>query len=186
MSHSPWYAAGDAPKAILAADVVAYSRLIADDESGTLARLKAHRTPGGHRRIAREDLAAFMLRHGIPTAAYATFSDAAAAHEYVRQQGAPIVIKADGLAAGKGVVVAMDLAEAHASLPNDTARPNTEAPATSVRLTWLGTLPSFCSAKPSASLAVAHRGRRPAGTWWTIPETSSGAGATTPFRPPPW
>ena len=56
---------------------------------------------------------AFMLRHGIPTAAYATFSDAAAAHEYVRQQGAPIVIKADGLAAGKGVVVAMDEAEAH-------------------------------------------------------------------------
>jgi phosphoribosylamine--glycine ligase len=56
---------------------------------------------------------AFMLRHGIPTAAYATFSDAAAAHEYVRQQGAPIVIKADGLAAGKGVVVAMDEVEAH-------------------------------------------------------------------------
>jgi phosphoribosylamine---glycine ligase len=56
---------------------------------------------------------AFMLRHGIPTAAYATFFDAAAAHEYVRQQGAPIVIKADGLAAGKGVVVAMDEVEAH-------------------------------------------------------------------------
>jgi len=56
---------------------------------------------------------AFMLRHGIPTAAYATFSDAAAAHEYVRQRGAPIVIKADGLAAGKGVVVAMGETEAH-------------------------------------------------------------------------
>ncbi len=56
---------------------------------------------------------AFMVRHSIPTAAYATFTDAAAAHDYVKQQGAPIVIKADGLAAGKGVVVAMDDAEAH-------------------------------------------------------------------------
>ncbi len=56
---------------------------------------------------------AFMARHGIPTAAYATFSDAAAAHDYVKKQGAPIVIKADGLAAGKGVVVAMSEAEAH-------------------------------------------------------------------------
>jgi phosphoribosylamine--glycine ligase len=44
---------------------------------------------------------AFMMRHGIPTAAYATFTDAQAAHDYVNQQGAPIVIKADGLAAGK-------------------------------------------------------------------------------------
>lgn len=59
---------------------------------------------------------AFMIRHGIPTAAYATFTDATAAHEYVRKQGAPIVIKADGLAAGKGVVVAMDEAEAHAAI----------------------------------------------------------------------
>jgi phosphoribosylamine--glycine ligase len=56
---------------------------------------------------------AFMLRHGIPTAAYATFSDAVPAHDYVRQHGAPIVIKADGLAAGKGVVVAMTESEAH-------------------------------------------------------------------------
>jgi phosphoribosylamine--glycine ligase len=59
---------------------------------------------------------AFMLRHGIPTAAYATFTDAKKAHDYVNQQGAPIVIKADGLAAGKGVVVAMDEAEAHAAI----------------------------------------------------------------------
>ena len=56
---------------------------------------------------------AFMKRHNIPTAAYDTFTDNAAAHAYVDQIGAPIVIKADGLAAGKGVVVAMDLAEAH-------------------------------------------------------------------------
>ncbi|GBG13190.1 phosphoribosylamine--glycine ligase [Novimethylophilus kurashikiensis] len=59
---------------------------------------------------------AFMARHNIPTAAYATFTDAAAAHDYVQQQGAPIVIKADGLAAGKGVVVAMTEAEAHEAI----------------------------------------------------------------------
>lgn len=55
----------------------------------------------------------FMQRHGIPTANYQTFSDMAAAHAYVDANGAPIVIKADGLAAGKGVVVAMNLQEAH-------------------------------------------------------------------------
>lgn len=58
----------------------------------------------------------FMKRHGIPTAAYETFSDPAAAHAYVERRGAPIVIKADGLAAGKGVVVAMTLAEAHEAI----------------------------------------------------------------------
>jgi phosphoribosylamine--glycine ligase len=59
---------------------------------------------------------AFMRRHGIPTAAYQTFSDAAAAHAYIDAQGTPIVIKADGLAAGKGVVVAMSADEAHAAV----------------------------------------------------------------------
>jgi phosphoribosylamine---glycine ligase len=58
----------------------------------------------------------FMQRHGIPTARYAAFEDAAAAHAYVNEQGAPIVIKADGLAAGKGVVVAMTADEAHAAI----------------------------------------------------------------------
>jgi phosphoribosylamine--glycine ligase len=58
----------------------------------------------------------FMQRHGIPTALYATFSDAAAAHAHVDKVGAPIVVKADGLAAGKGVVVAMSLAEAHEAI----------------------------------------------------------------------
>ena len=56
---------------------------------------------------------AFMVRHNIPTAFYETFSDVAAAHAYINKHGAPIVIKADGLAAGKGVVVAMTLDEAH-------------------------------------------------------------------------
>ena len=55
----------------------------------------------------------FMERHGIPTAKYQTFSDLAAAHKYIDEQGAPIVIKADGLAAGKGVIVAMNLTEAN-------------------------------------------------------------------------
>lgn len=55
----------------------------------------------------------FMNRHQIPTAAYATFHQAAQAHAYITAQGAPIVIKADGLAAGKGVVVAMTLEQAH-------------------------------------------------------------------------
>ena len=56
---------------------------------------------------------AFMHRHGIPTANYQTFTDVQQAHAYIDAQGAPIVIKADGLAAGKGVVVAMTLEEAH-------------------------------------------------------------------------
>ena len=55
----------------------------------------------------------FMSEHGIPTAEFQTFSDAQKAHEYVDAKGAPIVIKADGLAAGKGVVVAMNSKEAH-------------------------------------------------------------------------
>ncbi len=59
---------------------------------------------------------AFMIRHNVPTAAYATFTDAKLAHDYVQAQAAPIVIKADGLAAGKGVVVAMSNDEAHAAI----------------------------------------------------------------------
>lgn len=59
---------------------------------------------------------AFMKRHNIPTAEYDTFTDAQAAHDYVNAKGAPIVVKADGLAAGKGVVVAMTAAEAHEAI----------------------------------------------------------------------
>ena len=59
---------------------------------------------------------AFMKRHAIPTAEYETFTDIAAAHAYLDTKGAPIVIKADGLAAGKGVVVATTLEEAHAAV----------------------------------------------------------------------
>jgi phosphoribosylamine--glycine ligase len=59
---------------------------------------------------------AFMRRHGIPTAEYESFTDPAAAHAYVDRKGAPIVVKADGLAAGKGVVVAMTATEAHEAI----------------------------------------------------------------------
>ena len=58
----------------------------------------------------------FLKRHGIPTASYETFTDVEQARAYIRAQGAPIVIKADGLAAGKGVVVAMTEAEAEAAV----------------------------------------------------------------------
>jgi phosphoribosylamine--glycine ligase len=57
-----------------------------------------------------------MARHNIPTAGFGTFTNSVEAHAYIDQQGAPIVIKADGLAAGKGVVVAMSLDEAHAAI----------------------------------------------------------------------
>ncbi|HEX7636358.1 MAG TPA: phosphoribosylamine--glycine ligase [Noviherbaspirillum sp.] len=59
---------------------------------------------------------AFMKRHRIPTADYQTFTEVAAARKYINQKGAPIVIKADGLAAGKGVVVALTVDEAHAAV----------------------------------------------------------------------
>lgn len=58
----------------------------------------------------------FMSRHDIPTARFETFTELAAAHEYLNRNPAPIVVKADGLAAGKGVVVAMTDAQAHAAV----------------------------------------------------------------------
>ena len=65
---------------------------------------------------SKEYAKSFMQRHGIPSAAYGAYTDAARAHDYIERQGAPIVVKADGLAAGKGVVVAMNAAEAHAAV----------------------------------------------------------------------
>ena len=59
---------------------------------------------------------AFMRRHHIPTAEFECFTDADEAHAYIDRRGAPIVVKADGLAAGKGVVVAMTADEAHAAV----------------------------------------------------------------------
>jgi phosphoribosylamine--glycine ligase len=65
---------------------------------------------------SKEFAKSFMQRHGIPSAAYAAFSEAAPAHAYLERHGTPIVVKADGLAGGKGVVVAMDSGEAHAAV----------------------------------------------------------------------
>jgi phosphoribosylamine---glycine ligase len=65
---------------------------------------------------SKEFAKSFMQRHGIPTAEFAAFGEAAPAHAYIEQRGAPIVVKADGLAAGKGVVVATSAAEAHAAV----------------------------------------------------------------------
>ena len=65
---------------------------------------------------SKEFAKSFMQRHRIPTAAFASFTEPRAAHAYVDSRGAPIVIKADGLAAGKGVVVATSLQEAHQAI----------------------------------------------------------------------
>ena len=74
-------------------------------------------TRGAARLESSKDFAkAFMVRHGIPTATYRSFDDASDAHAYVEAHGAPVVVKADGLAAGKGVVVASTLAQAHAAV----------------------------------------------------------------------
>ena len=66
----------------------------------------------GSKTFAKE----FMAKHNIPTAAYQGFTDAASAKAYVDEQGAPIVIKADGLAAGKGVIVAETIEQAHSAI----------------------------------------------------------------------
>lgn len=66
----------------------------------------------GSKRFAKE----LMIKYGVPTAAYRTFTEAESAKAYVREQGAPIVIKADGLAAGKGVIVAQTVTEAEQAI----------------------------------------------------------------------
>ncbi|HEX9687297.1 MAG TPA: phosphoribosylamine--glycine ligase [Burkholderiales bacterium] len=65
---------------------------------------------------SKEFAKSFMQRHGIPSAGYAAFSEPESAHAYLDRHGAPVVVKADGLAAGKGVVVAMDAGSAHAAV----------------------------------------------------------------------
>jgi phosphoribosylamine--glycine ligase len=75
---------------------------------------------------------AFMQRHGIPTAAHAVFTEAQAAHAHVDAKGAPIVVKADGLAAGKGVVVAMTLDQAHAAIDVMPALEDASQPAAAI------------------------------------------------------
>jgi phosphoribosylamine--glycine ligase len=97
------------PEAPLAAGIVD-----AFEEAGL--RIFGPRRDAARLEISKDFAKAFMARHAIPTAAYRTFTDAASAHAYVRARGAPIVVKADGLAAGKGVVVAHNDDEAHAAI----------------------------------------------------------------------
>ncbi len=94
------------PEAYLAegiVDVFSAANLKIVGPAATIARLESSKS------FAK----AFMLRHGIPTALGKTFDDAAAAHDYLDQHALPVVIKADGLAAGKGVIVAETRQEAH-------------------------------------------------------------------------
>src|SRR6185436_4461326 len=97
------------PEAPLAAGVVD-----AFTEAGL--RIFGPRQAAAQLEASKDFAKAFMVRHGIPTARYATFTSAAEAKAYVEKHGAPIVIKADGLAAGKGVVVAMSKPEALAAI----------------------------------------------------------------------
>ncbi|MDE1952678.1 MAG: phosphoribosylamine--glycine ligase [Betaproteobacteria bacterium] len=97
------------PEAPLAAGIVDYFRM---------RRLRIFGPTQGAAQLesSKAFAKAFMARHGIPTAAHRTFSDALEAHAYIDTHGAPLVVKADGLAAGKGVVVALSLADAHAAV----------------------------------------------------------------------
>jgi phosphoribosylamine---glycine ligase len=97
------------PEAPLAAGVV-------DAFSDAGLRIFGPRRAAAQLEASKDFAKAFMVRHGIPTARYATFTSAGEARAYVDQHGAPIVIKADGLAAGKGVVVAATREEAHAAI----------------------------------------------------------------------
>ena len=97
------------PEAPLAAGVV-------DTFADAGLRIFGPRRAAAQLEASKDFAKAFMVRHGIPTARYATFTSAGEARAYVDQHGAPIVIKADGLAAGKGVVVAATREEAHAAI----------------------------------------------------------------------
>lgn len=97
------------PEAPLAAGIV-------DDFRAAGLRIFGPTRAAAQLESSKDYAKAFMARHGIPTAEYRTFTDTRAAHAYVDAHGAPIVVKADGLAAGKGVVVAERAEEAHAAV----------------------------------------------------------------------
>jgi phosphoribosylamine---glycine ligase len=126
----------------------------------------------------------FMLRHDIPTAHHASFTDAAAAHAHIENHGAPIVVKADGLAAGKGVVVAMNLEEAHNAIRDMLG--TVDAPAAAgarvvIEEFMAGEEASFivvCDGKNSLSLATSQDHKR-IGNGDTGPNTG-GMGAYSP------
>ncbi len=123
----------------------------------------------------------FMQRHGIPTARHASFTEAAAAHAYVDEQGAPIVVKADGLAAGKGVVVAMAVAEAHAAIDDMLAPQHAGGARVVIEEFMSGEEASFivlCDGKNVATLATSQDHKR-IGEGDTGPNTG-GMGAYSP------
>ncbi len=123
----------------------------------------------------------FMQRHGIPTARHASFTEAAAAHAYVDEQGVPIVVKADGLAAGKGVVVAMSLVEAHAAIDDMLAPQHAGGTRVVIEEFMVGEEASFivlCDGKNVATLATSQDHKR-IGEGDTGPNTG-GMGAYSP------
>jgi phosphoribosylamine---glycine ligase len=122
----------------------------------------------------------FMQRHGIPTALYGTYTDAAAAHAHVDRHGAPIVVKADGLAAGKGVVVAMTATQAHAAI-DDMLGSGAQGARVVIEEFMAGEEASFivvCDGKNVLSLATSQDHKR-VGNGDTGPNTG-GMGAYSP------
>ena len=97
------------PEAPLAAGIV-------DEFQAAGLRIFGPRRAAAQLESSKDFAKRFMVRHGLPTARYATFASPAEAKAYVDREGAPIVVKADGLAAGKGVVVAATREEAHAAI----------------------------------------------------------------------
>jgi phosphoribosylamine---glycine ligase len=102
---------------------------------------------------------AFMKRHRIPTAEFETFTDAALAHAHVDRVGAPIVVKADGLAAGKGVVVAHTLQEAHEAI-DLMLHPNTQAVVTGSQVSPPGearvVIETFLEGEEASFMVLCH------------------------------
>ena len=124
---------------------------------------------------------AFMQRHGIPTALYATYTEADAAHAHVDKHGAPIVVKADGLAAGKGVVVAMTKDEAHVAIDTMLGGPARSGARVVIEEFMAGEEATFivmCDGKNVQALATSQDHKR-VGEGDTGPNTG-GMGAYSP------
>jgi phosphoribosylamine---glycine ligase len=120
----------------------------------------------------------FMLRHGIPTARFGTYTNAAAAHAHVQQQGAPIVVKADGLAAGKGVVVAHTVEEAHAAIDHMLQGPGARVVIEEFMAGEEASFIVLCDGKSVLALATSQDHKR-VGNGDTGPNTG-GMGAYSP------
>ena len=144
------------------------SRAPASRRSGRAKRRRSSRAP-------RDFTKALCTEFGIPTGAYGRFTNAADALAYVRAQGAPIVVKADGLAAGKGVVVAHDLARGRRRHRHDVRR--------RVRRGRRRSRDRGISVGPRDQLLRAVRRRAPRSRW-PPRRTTSGCSTTTRARTP--